>query len=351
MPPDSSQQLEIVEKRFQGASLSHPITAMLHALALRREEQRPLSWDFTADMHAPIPDVAQYMEIKRKTSLLPLDTIKDRIKLPAIPGAVIQLQQALEEGTSSEGLARIISADPKLATAVLSLVNSSLYSLPMKVETLSRAITIIGTRQISSLALGTRLLAMFDDADPGDLPVMTFWKHSIACAVISHDIAVACGRDEPERFLVAGLLHDLGRVMLFSRYPEVAKVALSLHHEKGLSLHKAETWLFDVDHCLIGGLFFGEWGLPSGIVQSALFHHDPDKCRNKEIPEVVYVANQIATALGMGCNRTYSHEPGQALWDNLGLDGDGLFSLMKGVDERLKALFCSLFPNSDLCGQ
>lgn len=340
---------ETVDRRFLNASLKHPVTARLHALALRRGKKRSLSFDYAAGMHAPMPDVARYMEIKRKTSLLPLDTIKDRMKLPAIPHTVFQLQQAMEQGVSSKGLAEIIGSDPKLSAAILSLVNSPLYSLPMKVDSLTRAITIIGTRQISSLALGTRLLAMFDDTNPENLPMQTFWKHSIACAVLAHDIAALCGRDEPERFLVAGLLHDMGRVMLFSRYPDVARIAMSLHQEKDVPLHKAETWLFDVDHSMIGGLFFGEWGLPPGVVQSALFHHDPGKCLGKDVAEVVYVANQIATAMGMGCNRVYCMDPGQAIWDRLDLDEDKLNSLMDGVDNRLKALFCSLFPGADMC--
>lgn len=336
-----------VEERFRKANLNDPVTSLLFGLALEKEQARmDDEADFIGDIHAPMPDAAQYMKMKGKISLLPLDTIKERIKLPSVPGAIFQLEQAISDGASSERLASIIRADPKLAAVIMSLVNSPLYAQKFKIETLSRAITLIGTREVSSLALGVRVASMFEDSNPQGLPLEPFWKHSIACAVLAHEIAVLCGKADPEKYLVAGLLHDMGRVMLFSRYPDVAKVALALHHKKGDPLHELELWLFDVDHCMIGGLFFGEWGLPKGVVHSALYHHDPEMCAGKEVPEVVYAANQIATALGVGCNRTYALEPGRAIWGGLNLDEAALRAMILNVDKKLWGMFRSMFQPS-----
>ncbi len=335
---------DVVDKRFRSVSLNNHVNAMLYALALDLEGKSNGISSYKDEMHRSIPNLDECMKMRRKVSLIPLESIKERLKLPSVPGIVLRLHHALESGAASEQLAEIIQYDPKLTTAIMSLVNSPIFALTTKIETLSRAITVLGTKEISSLALGTRLMVMFDDCIPEGLPIQTFWKHSIACGVLAHDIAKFGSRPDPERYFVAGLLHDLGRVMLFSQYPDLAKLALALQRFEGIPLHKGELNLFDVDHTMVGGLFFGEWGLPKSIVHSALYHHDPTKCLGKDVPEIIYVANQISSALGMGCNYIYSMDSGDEIWMSLGINEDELCSLVFGVEDKLWATFNSLFP-------
>lgn len=336
---------ERVDRRFKGVSLENPITALLYSMALEKEEGE-FGGDqcYTDSMHQPLPNAQQYLKMKSKVSLLPLDTLKEKMKLPSMPHVVMQLQGALQRGASSQEVAKIIGVDPKLTAAILSLVNSPLYAMPAKVESLERAITVLGDKAVSSLALGVLLLAMFEDTAPQELPLETFWKHSIASAVLARNVAQLCCRPEPERFLVAGLLHDLGQVLLFSRYPGLAKVTLAMQQELDMPLHEAEFILFDVDHATIGGVLFGEWGLPRSIVNSALYHHDAEASQGHEAAEVVYVANQIATALGIGCNRLYTADPGEAIWESLGLREEDIREMVQNVDEQLWAMFHTLFP-------
>jgi HD-like signal output (HDOD) protein len=340
---------EALDKRFAAVSLDHPINALLHDLALRNLETSGKGSVLVLAPPAAMPNAVEYLELKTKANLLPIETIKDRIKLPSLPDVVFKLQHAIEAGASSSRIAEIIRYDPKLTAAILSLVNSPIFALPGKVESLERAVTLIGTREVSSLALGARLLAMFEETVPQGLPLNAFWMHSIACAVLAHDIATLRARPEPEKYMVAGLLHDLGKVMLYSHSPQLGHVAFALEQEQRRTLHEVELELFDVDHCMVGGIFFSEWGLPEGVIQSALYHHDPEKCVGKAVPEVVYVANQIATALGMSCSRLYTLDPGEEVWAALGIEADTLHPLIERVDQRLWTMFCSLFPASDLC--
>lgn len=335
---------EAVDRRFRGISLEHPITALLHSLAVEKAQSRSEQPCFMDFMHPPLPNAQQYLRMKSKVSLLPVDSLKERLKLSSPPQVVVELQRALEIGESSGQLARIIMLDPKLTSAILSLVNSPLYAMPTKVETLERAITIMGNKSVSSLALGIRLLSMFDDNAPEGFPMETFWKHSIASAVFAQNIATICNIRDPERCLVAGLLHDLGQILLFSRYPELAMVSLAMQQERDIPLHEAESMLFDMDHALIGGVLFAEWKMPPGVINAALFHHDPESTLGNEPAEVVYVANQIATALGIGCNRVYTQEPGEEIWSKLGLKEEDVRNMVANVDEQLWAMFHTLFP-------
>lgn len=345
----ANQALDQVKQRFSLVDLDHPVNALLFSLALDRQKTHSDSTPFEAGMQVCIPNTSELMRLRSKVSLLPLDGLTKRIKLPSLPGIVLQLQEALEQGASSDQLADLIQTDPKLTTAIISLVNSPLYGQPSEVISLSRAITLMGTREVSSLAFGARLLAMFEDAAPEGLPLDVFWKHSIATAVFAHDLAVHCGRSDPDRYMVAGLLHDLGRVMMFSHYPEQGMVAMALQQEKSMPLHVAEARIFDVDHTLVGSLFFAEWNLPKDIVHAALCHHDPDKCKGKDVAEIVYMANQLATALGIGCNFIYAMAPGEDLWERLNIEETELRELINAADKRLWAMFCSLFPDSTDC--
>ena len=340
---------DAVNKRFQAVATKDPINELLYNLALQRLKNGPIADDFTKDIYTHIPDAQDYLEMRRKVSLLPLDKVKEKIKLPSAPGVILELQKAIDQGHSSKRIAEIIRYDLKLTAAILSLVNSPLYALPFKLESLERAITIIGTREISSLGLALQILSMFEDSNPESLPIKTFWKHSVACAVLAHDIALLCAKKEPEKYLVAGLMHDMGRALLFSNYPDLAMVALALQQENEVSLLKTELDIFDVQHSMIGAILFGHWQMPKNIVQSALYHHDPQMCLGKEVPEVIYVANQIATALGISCNRNYDMDPATEIWERLNLKENELYSLVENLDERLWAIFCSLFPSSSEC--
>lgn len=334
-----------VAKRFASVSLEEPINAKLFELALVYGERSSPDAEFTCDMHPDLPNAAQILEMRRKHSLLPLDSVEMRLSLPSLPSIIMELQQAVARQDSSEQIAALISQDPKLTMAVLSLANSPLYGLTSKVESLPRAVTYIGTREISALALGVRLLAMFEENAPRNFPLTTFWKHSLATAVLAHEIASLCRRSEPERFFTAGLLHDVGRVVLCSNFPDLYAVVMALHQERSTPLNKGELAIFDVDHAMIGGLFFAKWGLPSTIVNSALFHHSPQDCVDLEGADVVYVANQLATALGIGCNRVYTMKPGEEVWNRLGLDVEQLTTLVETIEGRLNEMFTSLFPS------
>ena len=344
-PQPTPEALDKIRKRFSGVSLDEPLNAMLFDLALEHESRRMDGPDFSEGMgymNGPLPDSIKLMEMKRKMSLAPMEAFEQKVRLPTLPPLIPKLQKAIDESAHSQEIADIIRPDPKLAASILSLVNSPLYSLSTKVETLSRAVAIIGSKELSNLALLTRTLAMFEDCLPDYIPIRSFWKHSIACATLAHSIAMLRGNQDKERFFIAGLLHDLGRLVLFSNFPEMAGVVLAMQKQENMSLHEAEMTVFDVDHCLVGGLFFAKWNLPQGVINAALCHHEPERCQGKDTAEVVYVANQIATALGLGCNQVYDMPTGEGVWESLGISPTEIRTLLVGLDAVLYEMFHSL---------
>ena len=258
---------------------------------------------------------------------------------PAPPVALHRLQALLADPAASvRDMAGVISLDPRLAASLLRVVNSPLYSLPVKVETVTRAVAILGQRQVSMLALAAAMADMFQDARPDLLDPTRFWEHSMASAVLAHGLALAAGREEPERHYLAGLLHDLGRLALHAMEPDMARRARELHLVHGVPEVEAERRVFEFDHALLGAMIFSDWRLPHGVVAAAASHHDPSPGGN-DCALVVHVANVAAVALGYGAT---AGEVVPVLspwvWEDLDLPVEKLEEMAAGLDAMVEVL-------------
>lgn len=335
-----SQAEAWADRLFSVSGSAHPALAALRQLA---------SWRLAAGVQAPPAEVAAGGSPAGTgepapapvlaTALDFLETARQRINLPTPPAVLVRLQALLDDPAASvQDMAEVIYLDPRLAASLLRVVNSPLYSLPARVETISRAVAILGSRQVSMLALAATMLAMFQDMRPEGVDPDRFWRHSMACAVLAHNLAQAAGRPEPERCYLAGLLHDLGMLPLYAAAPERARAALALHQD-GLPLDEAERRVFDFDHALLGGVIFASWGLAQSVVAAATTHHAPTVPAQYDTAVAVHVADVAATALG------YGHIPDQLVpplapraWESLGLPVDALTDLGVVLDDLVEAL-------------
>jgi putative nucleotidyltransferase with HDIG domain len=326
---------------FAASGSGHPVLGALRRLAQARlaegRQAPPEPAPSPGGLHRPGPEVsaARATEAARQFLAEP----SRRLKLPAPPLALERLQDMLADPeTSARDMAGVISLDPRLAASLLRVVNSPLYSLPARVETVTRAVAILGQRQVSMLALAAALTGMFQDVRPDLLDPDRFWAHGLACAVLAHGLALAAGRTEPERHYLAGLLHDLGRLALHAVAPDLARQARELRLAHGLPEVEAERRVFEFDHGLLGAMIFTEWGLPHGVVAAAASHHDPAP-GGSDTALVVHLANVAAVALGYGAGEGELVPPFSAwTWEALGLPVDRLVELAGGLDGMVAAL-------------
>lgn len=326
---------------FSVSGSAHPALAALRQLA---------SWRLAAGVQALPADILENSAPAGTGEPAPapvlaaaldfLETARQRINLPTPPAVLARLQALLNDPAASvQDMAEVIYLDPKLAASLLRVVNSPLYSLPARVETISRAVAILGSRQVSMLALAATMLTMFQEMRPEGVDPDRFWRHGMACAVLAHNLAQAAGCPEPERCYLAGLLHDLGMLPLYAAAPERARAALALHQDHGLPLDEAERRVFDFDHALLGGAIFASWGLPQSVVAAAATHHAPTVPGRYDTAVAVHVADVAATALG------YGHIPGELVppltpqaWESLGLPVDALTDLGVVLDDLVEVL-------------
>ncbi len=222
--------------------------------------------------------------------------------LATLPDVFNRLQLEIRSTTSTvDDIAAVISSDPGLSARLLRLANSALYQFPGNVETISRALCLIGTRQLSELALATLIIDMFEGIELRYMSMRAFWRHSLATAVATRVLAIHCSAEDVERFYLAGLLHDVGRLVLFVDYPEQATEALRLAESSMLSVREAELKLFGFTDYEIGFHLLRQW-------QLSAFHQDSVRhCAAGEeaaaMPQgaaLVHCGRWIARSLGMG---------------------------------------------------
>ena len=196
-------------------------------------------------------------------------------ELVSLPEVFIRVNQAVDDPKgSAAAVGEIISQDPGLTARLLKLANSPVYALTASVETVARAVTVLGTQQIRSLVLATSVARSFEGL-PNELVSMeNFWRHSLLCGLCARALSKACRKGQPEVMFTAGLLHDIGELVIFSRLPQQAHDALilTLDSIEELAVYQAELQVIGFHHGQVGGELARQWQLPA-ILESCIRHH------------------------------------------------------------------------------
>lgn len=221
--------------------------------------------------------------------------------LGAMPEVLGRLAQTMDNpGASPLEVADIIQNDPGLAAKLLKVVNSALYGFPQRIETISRAVTVIGVQQLAALALGLTVMGLFKNIPKDLLDIKEFWRHCLACACGARALASALGLPNTERYFVAGLLHDVGLLLFILHAPEHVRRVLSEVRMSQDSFTSTEQRILGVDHCMAGAALLSSWKLPSSLVQAAGYHHEPLLAQDPKDATIVHVADFMAETLLFG---------------------------------------------------
>ena len=206
----------------------------------------------------------------------------------------------------------------------------------MEVETISHAISIIGTKQLWDLALATSVLTAFKGI-PDDLVSMaSFWRHSVVCGIAARTIATRLRQNNVERYYLAGILHDVGKLIVFENHPDLAGKIVLLSREKKLLFHIAELEVLGFNHAAIGAALLKAWQLPASLEEIVANHHDPLKSKRYPLESaVVHVADIVAKAMGMDwCREQYVPPLNEKAWEIIGLSPDQLPSIWDQIETQ-----------------
>jgi putative nucleotidyltransferase with HDIG domain len=239
-------------------------------------------------------------------------SINDRLaaikQLPTLPLVVRQVQKIIKNPkTNMEQIASVIAKDQVLAARVIRLVNSAFYALPKRVSAVSQAILVLGLNTVNNLLMSVSIVNLFKVDGVTDFNHESFWEHAFGCALIARGIAKRIGYLEPEDCFTAGLIHDIGRLVLEQYFHAEFMTALRRSHERSTTLRDEELGVFGASHEEVGAILADRWNLPGQIIAVIKYHHTPsDRAgmdpRHASIVAIVAHANQLIQSAGIGAS-------------------------------------------------
>ncbi len=202
-----------------------------------------------------------------------------------------------------------MSEDSALAAKVLMIANSALFNFPSKIDTISKAITIIGHKQLSEIILSCSIVSLFKDIPQNIIDMEQFWRHSIAVATTARILASSRREQNIEKFFTAGLLHDIGKLILFVEAPKYVKEIIDKSAESNNLMHKVELEVLGFDHAKLGAMLLKKWKLPEEIVTSVYYHHMPSISSGDIInPGVIHIAGYYKVGMDDYLSKPFSQE-------------------------------------------
>jgi HD-like signal output (HDOD) protein len=267
-------------------------------------------------------------------------------KLSSLPALHSRILSVLSDPTSSmANLAPLLDKDPGLTARILRRSNSSYYGRRGTITTVMGALPVLGVGQLRDLVLSSSIVNVFQKLPQTLLSMEEFWKHSVLVGILARELAVVAGIPDPDEVNTAGLLHDVGRLVIIQAMPvEYHKLLLfSRAASKPLVLVEYEHLGFT--HAQAGGNLFTTWGLPLSISQAAEHHHRPDQIhRHREIVELVQLADVLAHGLQIGSSGETRIPPFDAERAQELLPTPRMVQVLRHAESAVDDVMATLFP-------
>jgi len=270
--------------------------------------------------------MADDLRTQRKGQIL---AVKD---LPTLPAVLNEVSKLVEDPESStEQIAKVISMDQVLSAKVLKMVNSPIYGFPGRIGSIQHALVLLGFNVIRGVIISTSVFDIMNESMAG------LWEHSVGAATAAKIVADRAGFKDPEEFAVAGLLHDLGKVVAAVQMKGLKEELDALVAEKDLTYYEAEKQVLGFSHDMIGSWLAVHWNLPVNIKDSLSHHHKPLLAQNyPQFACVAHVADFCVRLLEYGTGG----DEGVQLLDKgalklLGLSGRDLLSCVEDLNSQL----------------
>lgn len=268
------------------------------------------------------------------------EKIEDKGQLPTLPSVItIVLELIRSSKTSASDIGQAISSDIALSTKILKIVNSAFYGFPKKIGTVSQAVVILGFNTIKSAILGVSIIEAFDDMHKGEAVYFDreeFWKHAIGTASASRAIAKVIGFAEVEEAFVAGILHDVGKLILDQFANNKFREIIRRVHTEKIPMEKAEREVIGFTHSSIGSFIIDKWNFPETLSKAVLFHNTPnlsgDDVEINKLVSIIHIANIISRSLNIGSSgEAIMPRLSRFSWDLLKLDVKQLPDIMENT--------------------
>jgi HD-like signal output (HDOD) protein/ActR/RegA family two-component response regulator len=220
--------------------------------------------------------------------------------LPSFPTVHLEIMQAIESPTTSiQRVAEIVSRDPAITAKVLQVANSAAFGMPERTHDTCEAVQLLGLSTVRSLTLSAQVYAQFASGRLKSFSAEALWTHLMKCGHLARTLLLRDHAEvtEVEDAFTAGMLHDIGQLMLADSLPEEFEEALNLAEMEQMPLYAAELEVFGATHAGLAAYLLGLWGLPAGIVEAVAFHAAPERSGHKRCSALtaVHVADALCS--------------------------------------------------------
>lgn len=261
-------------------------------------------------------------------------------KLPAFPKSVHQvITLSSDINCSQKELVEVIKRDPVLTMKILKLVNSPFFGLVNEVTTINQASVYLGLNTLKNVALGLAVVGAFPARSMPGFSPEEFWLHSLSVATISRMTGefMDMGPEDAGDCFVAGLLHDVGKLVFALYFPELFSQALELSEKEKIFLHVAEKKAVGADHAEVGALLAEKWNFSLRLIDAIQRHHVDDAALDvKPLTGCVYAANQISKKMRYGfAGESLIEKFPEPIRNLFSLDIDGLIESMPELDDEV----------------
>lgn len=278
------------------------------------------------------------------------DLVNNASNLISLPEVALRVNElANDPKSTADDMAAVITQDPALVVRMLKIANSAYYGLSNEVETITRAVAILGTNKIRDLVLSSSASEAFEGIPNDLISMQDFWHHSLYCALLAQILAKKTKKMHTESIFIAGLLHDIGQLLMFNQLPEKSheSILLLMEGTEELETYEAERHVFGFDHMQVGAALIKSWKLAPVLEECIEFHHEPQNA--KEFPAEVALIN-IANAVAVMADFDSMSEDDEIpminpiSWKLTGLSKEDLPEAIKKAQEEIKEIESVLFP-------
>ena len=227
------------------------------------------------------------------------DFLAGEIDLCSPPEIFMRISKMLDDpAMNATSIGEVIEQDPSLSARMLKIVNSAFFGFPSTINSVSQALTLLGDREVRLLVMATSVVEKFSSLPNSLLNMEDFWSHNLRTALFAKTLSnYHPKKRQLSSIFMSGLLHDIGRLILYIKAPDLARAAALLVQGTELTISEGETQTFGFNHAEIGGELLKLWKLPESIQYAVAFHHQPESSESHKVEvSLVCLANKLAHA-------------------------------------------------------